>query len=297
MKKIYLSLLGAMMALTVGAQPQRGAQQQISNSYTVYAVNPVTNEKTRQEDYTYENGKLTEIHYTYYYAEGNVESKYLRNYDDQGRLLSEGNYVMRDGEYVATYLEESEGQEWNEDGLPTIVVIYEENDSGQLVLRWKNFIYGYNGIYAVNRDEYVPDGAGGWTFCATIRPEYNSKGEEAKICMVEQWGGIVYNTTYLWEYDDHGWLTKVTFTCDYKDNYENVYDNFYDANGVIEKRNVYKDGQFVETQYYVWGDPNAVQGVKADNGTAPWYDLSGRRLSTPPTKGIYIHKGRKIVMK
>ena len=55
MKKIYLSLLGAMMALTVGAQPQRGAQQQISNSYTVYAVNPVTNEKTRQEDYTYEN--------------------------------------------------------------------------------------------------------------------------------------------------------------------------------------------------------------------------------------------------
>ena len=25
MKKIYLSLLGAMMALTVGAQPQRGA--------------------------------------------------------------------------------------------------------------------------------------------------------------------------------------------------------------------------------------------------------------------------------
>ena len=111
MKKIYLSLLGAMMALTVGAQPQRGAQQQISNSYTVYAVNPVTNEKTRQEDYTYENGKLTEIHYTYYYAEGNVESKYLRNYDDQGRLLSEGNYDMRDGEYVATYLEESVGQE------------------------------------------------------------------------------------------------------------------------------------------------------------------------------------------
>ena len=247
MKKIYLSLLGAMMALTVGAQPQRGAQQQISNSYTVYAVNPVTNEKTRQEDYTYENEKLTEVHYTYYYAEGNVESKYLRNYDDQGRLLSEGNYVMRDGEYVATYLEESVGQEWNEDGLPTIVVIYEENDSGQLVLRWKNFIYGYNGIYAVNRDEYVPDGAGGWTFCATIRPEYNSKGEEAKICMVEQWGDIVYNTTYLWEYDDHGWLTKVTFTCDYKNNYENVYDNFYDANGVIEKRNVYKDGQFVET--------------------------------------------------
>ena len=290
MKRIYLLLLGAMMALTASAQ-----QKVLSK----YAVDPVTNEKTWQEDYAYENGKLTEVHTTYYYVEGNVESKTLRIYDDQGRLLREEYYDKRDGEYVMTRLEESEGQEWNEDGLPTTVVTYYEdkNNPGQMVPEWKDIIYGYNGMDDLDLDEYISDGAGGWTFYATYRAEYNSKGEFVKHYREIYWGGNVYTTTLLHEYDDHSWLTKSTQTSDHAENFEYIFENFYDANGVIEKRNFYKNGQFFEIQYFVWGDPNAVQSVKADDGTAPWYDLSGRRLSTPPTKGIYIHKGRKIVVK
>ena len=109
MKKIYLSLLGAMTALTVAAQ------EQVTSSYYTYTVDPVTNEKTGQWDYIYENGLLTEEHITYYHAEGNEEYKTLYTYDDQGRLLRAADYEMRDGEYVMTALRED--SEYNEDGF------------------------------------------------------------------------------------------------------------------------------------------------------------------------------------
>jgi hypothetical protein len=37
--------------------------------------------------------------------------------------------------------------------------------------------------------------------------------------------------------------------------------------------------------------------VKADDDTtaAPLYDLSGRRVITPQTGGVYIQKGKKII--
>ena len=288
MKKIYLSLLGAMTMLTAGAQ------QQLLSTYT---VDPVTNEKTWQCDYTYENGKTMEEHDIYYYADGTAETKTLHIYDDQGRRLRLEEYEMRNGEYVMTNKWES--LEWNEKGLETAWINYDEdeNNPGQLVQTLKYIIYRYNGTYPADYDVYAPDGDGGWALYATIRGEDNSKGELVKLYQEIPWGDMVYTSTKLYEYDDHSWVTKETYTSDAWGNYEYTYENFYDANGVIEKRNRYKDGQFLDIQYYVWGDPTAVQGVKAADVTAPWYDLSGRRLSTPPTKGIYIHKGRKIVMK
>jgi hypothetical protein len=291
MKKIYLSLLGAMTALTVAAQ------QQPLRSYSSYTVDPVTNEKTGQWDHIYENGKLTEEHTIYYQAEGNVEYKTLYYYDDQGRLLRQEDYEMRDGEYVMTY--KREDTEYNENGFIAISTEYteDENNPGQLVPEWKLFVYRYNDISAIDYEFYYPDGAGGWTYYGTVKPEFDSKGRVVKLIQEIPWKGDVVTSTKIWEYDDHDWYTKITYTSNYWDDYEYTYENFYDANGVIEKRNSYKDGQFEDTYYFVWGDPTAVQGVKAADVTAPWYDLSGHRLSTPPTKGIYIHKGRKIVMK
>ena len=47
-------------------------------------------------------------------------------------------------------------------------------------------------------------------------------------------------------------------------------------------------------------EPTAVEEVKvtdADNdGTAPFYDLTGRRYNGKPKSGIYIHKGKKVVI-
>lgn len=291
MKKFYLSLLGAMTALTVAAQ------QKPSRSYSCYTVDPVTNEKTGQWDYIYENGKLTEDHTIYYQAEGNVEYKTLYIYNDQGRLLRQEDYEMRDGEYVMTY--KREDTEYNENGFIAISTEYteDENNPGQLVPEWKQFVYRYDDISAIDYEFYYSDGAGGWTYYGTVKPEFDSKGRVVKLIQEIPWKGDVVTSIKIWEYDDHDWYTKITYTSNYWDDYEYTYENFYDANGVIEKRNSYKDGQFEDTYYFVWGDPTAIQGAKAADVTAPWYDLSGRRLSTPPTKGLYLHKGRKVFMK
>jgi hypothetical protein len=45
--------------------------------------------------------------------------------------------------------------------------------------------------------------------------------------------------------------------------------------------------------------PTAITSVSADDSDisdAPYYDLQGRRLNTPPVQpGVYIHKGKKVV--
>ncbi len=42
----------------------------------------------------------------------------------------------------------------------------------------------------------------------------------------------------------------------------------------------------------------AINGNGNTNGNDGWYTLDGRRLSGPPTQqGIYIHNGRKEVVK
>ena len=44
------------------------------------------------------------------------------------------------------------------------------------------------------------------------------------------------------------------------------------------------------------GDFTAISQVKAENNdAAPVYDLTGRRLSAVPQKGMYIQNGRKMM--
>ena len=43
---------------------------------------------------------------------------------------------------------------------------------------------------------------------------------------------------------------------------------------------------------------NGIQPIVLDTvGDKPWYDLSGRPISKPMKKGIYIHGNRKVVIK
>ena len=52
----------------------------------------------------------------------------------------------------------------------------------------------------------------------------------------------------------------------------------------------------------VWGyqtsPATAIREVKSDKAISDtWYTLSGQRISPPTTKGIYIHNGRKVILK
>lgn len=46
-------------------------------------------------------------------------------------------------------------------------------------------------------------------------------------------------------------------------------------------------------------DPTSIPTISADdsdNSDAHYYDLQGRRLTTPPARpGVYIYKGKKVV--
>ncbi len=292
MKQFYLLLLGATIALTASAQPK------LLSSYT---IDPTTNEKTWQSGFSFnEKGDVTEERNTYYYNDGSTyESKSLYYYDDQGRELRREDYSGYNGEWVMTG--KREFLEWGDDGQPSVWIEYDEdeNNPGVLVQNMKYVVHKYNQLTPLDYDVYWPDGAGGWTPYATIRGEEDSQGEIAKLVEVIEWGGETFHVTLEYEYDDHRWLTKETYTSDAWNNYVRTYENFYGSDGNIEKRNRYLDGVLQDTQFYTWGDPTAIQGVKSSvSGTAPWFDLNGRRLPSAPTKkGLYIHNGKKIVIR
>ena len=45
-------------------------------------------------------------------------------------------------------------------------------------------------------------------------------------------------------------------------------------------------------------DPTGIESIKCDDASIPvWYDLQGRRITTPTSKGIYIVNGKKVVVR
>jgi len=62
-------------------------------------------------------------------------------------------------------------------------------------------------------------------------------------------------------------------------------------------------GDVITTTRMTFEDNNEVSGITTTNFTDytdydnAWFDLSGRKVSKPTTRGLYIHNGRKIVIK
>ena len=48
---------------------------------------------------------------------------------------------------------------------------------------------------------------------------------------------------------------------------------------------------------YAGSAPTSIKSAIQDSTTTERYSLDGRRLATPPTKGLYIQNGRKVVMR
>lgn len=277
-----------MMALTANAQ------KQLISSYT---VDPTTNQKRWTYKTTFENGRLVEDYDTYYNSDGTiVECKNVYYYDSQGKTQKTENYERINGEWVITGKVElvepdAEGHDVR------ITWVGDDNNPGQLVPYLKHVVLAYCYDKMMDYDAYLPDGNGGWDFYATIRGEKNSQGEIAKLVSTVYYGGNTIISTMIYEYDDHNWPTRETYDTEVFAAYDATYENFYGADGSIEKRNIYYSGQWTDIQYFTWGDRTAIQSMKNPSAaSAPWFDLNGHRLDGQPAKGLFIRNGQKVLI-
>ena len=76
----------------------------------------------------------------------------------------------------------------------------------------------------------------------------------------------------------------------YKHEYEE------DAEGNISTIRISTNGAWNDTYYIKWqSSTNGIHNVIANDNNI-WYSLDGS-ATTSPTKGIYIHNGKKVVVK
>ena len=307
MKRIYLSLLGAMMAITANAQLTWVCD-------SAYAVDASNGQRIVFHEYSYENGVLMEKYIM-------LRGEY--SYDDSGTIVADGDglsmwkytkevYGYDDAGRINKISEyEKVGDNWklitvrdyvsfNENGGNIEIIDYDvdDDDKDQLLPTWR-YVFTYEGNYAVQRDKYASN-FGSWELYNTTKFEYNAHGWVIKETTTREAFGQTYiSTTYI-EYDDHGCKTKEVFTSD-EGSYILTFEPSYDANGIHTSSKQYTNGQEDNTSYYFYslGGHTAIKGVKASAGAANgWFDLNGRRINGQPTKkGLYIHDGRKVLIK
>ena len=252
MKRIYLSLLGALMALSASAQLTWVCD-------SAYAVDASNGQRIVFHEYSYENGVLMEKYIM-------LRGEY--SYDDSGTIVADG------------------------DGLS--------------MWKYTKEVYGYDDAGRINKISEYEKVGDNWKLI-TVRDyvSFNENGDLVEIidydvATTREAFGQTYVSTYTYEYDDHGGKSKEVLESD-DHNYIMTFENNYDANGNLISDTEYYNGKVDNIAYYFYslGGHTAIKGVKASAGAANgWFDLNGRRINGQPTKkGLYIHDGRKVLIK
>lgn len=81
-----------------------------------------------------------------------------------------------------------------------------------------------------------------------------------------------------------------------------TYEYLPGTNYLLESVETAADGYRNVCHYYYskhnYVDPTGIESIKYDDASAPvWYDLQGRSITTPTSKGIYIVNGKKVVVR
>lgn len=107
---------------------------------------------------------------------------------------------------------------------------------------------------------------------------------------------VVSSTTYRFDDDDR--LVEET----YSKGGNITYEYLPDTNYLLESVETAADGNRNVCHYYYskhnYVDPTGIESIKRDDAsTSVWYDLQGRRITTPTSEGIYIVNGKKVVVR
>ncbi len=304
MKKFYLSLLGALLALGASAQ-QYSAQpsMKLDSTYTVGADGTRMSKSVIEYD---ANGKIA-AEYQYFYQNGQeqISGKSVCEYDDQGRQVKVNNYEYKNGDYVLVGYDEM--SEFDAEGRPAVSISYaldEENPAAGLQPVSKSVYKNYNGLNPVDCEEYNWDGSS-WVLSLTIHYDFNEQGLPVTVTSTMDIMGMKMTNVGKMEYDEHGQLVKSESSSSMGISTTEEYENTYDADGNLIKRSCKTKGMMglpdIEvTIYMFWSKAGstAISKVAASaEAPAVYYDLNGRRLVGKPERGLFIHNGKKVFVK
>lgn len=105
-------------------------------------------------------------------------------------------------------------------------------------------------------------------------------------------------STITYRLDDNDRLVEETYSKGGNITYEYLPGTDY----LLESVETSADGYRNVCHYYYskhnYVDPTGIESIKCDDASAPvWYDLQGRSITTPTSKGIYIVNGKKAVVR
>ena len=295
MKKIYLTLFGAMM--------MTGALAQSVEGYHLDSIYVETGgERTSKTVYEYNAAGQQAVSYDYSYT-SQVEQlvgKTENSYNDNG-VQTEDKYYDYDG---ANWVLSSHTvySEFNSAGLPTVAITSElndENPSAGLLPTTKQLFKAYYGNQPQDVELYAWTGAD-WMLSATMHFDFTSWGGIDKETMTISMFGMTMTQTSTYEYDDHHMPVKLTTESNMMGTMVYIYINTYDSNGLPTKVVTQGVGGDLST-YYFWS-PNGSANINtlehARQMVNGFYDLNGRFYNgTPDQRGLYIVNGRKVIVR
>lgn len=105
-------------------------------------------------------------------------------------------------------------------------------------------------------------------------------------------------STITYRLDDNDRLVEETYSKGGNITYEYLPGTDY----LLESVETAADGNRNVCHYYYskhnYVDPTGIESIKCDDASMPvWYDLQGRSITTPTSKGIYIVNGKKVVVR
>lgn len=105
-------------------------------------------------------------------------------------------------------------------------------------------------------------------------------------------------STITYRLDDDGRLIEEIYSKGGNITYEYLPGTDY----LLESVETSADGYRNVCHYYYskhnYVDPTGIESIKRDDASIPvWYDLQGRSITTPTSKGIYIVNGKKVVVR
>ena len=227
-------------------------------------------------------------------------------YDEQNRQQKVESYTEYNGELRLNTIEEIVEYD-AATGLPAVIYAYtvdKEDPDATPQLTEKIVVTKFHGSMGMEDMDIYMMNDGEWTLMGTTHYDYDENGRLIRDVMSV---GIEIVTEY--EYDAHGHITREVVTQQVEmagvmweiSSMEMTFTNDYYDDGNLKSSAEYDDGKFIETSHYFWGIGEATAIRQIESGLEAmnkYYDLNGSAKNGKPSrKGLYIFKGKKVLIK